>query len=64
MMTSQSRLLEWRGLVRCDWFWRVVSFGVLCFEGLLEEPDDDGEVAAFVVGGEQDGVFVADRHCG
>jgi hypothetical protein len=30
---------------------------------LLEEPDDDGEVAAFVVGGEEDGVFVAGCHC-
>ena len=30
---------------------------------MLEEPDDDGEVAAFVVGGEEDGVFVADCHC-
>jgi hypothetical protein len=37
---------------------------VLLFEGLLEEPDDDGQVAAFVVGGEQDGVFVADCHGG
>jgi hypothetical protein len=37
---------------------------VLLFEGLLEEPDDDGQVAAFVVGGEQDGVFVADCHVG
>ena len=25
---------------------------VLFFEGLLEEPDDDGQVTAFVVGGE------------
>jgi hypothetical protein len=41
------------------WHWDV-----LLFEGLLEEPDDDGQVAALVVGGEQDGVFVADCHGG
>jgi hypothetical protein len=38
-------------------------FSILGLEGLLEEPDDDGEVAAFVVGGEEDGVFVAGCHC-
>ena len=49
--------------MRCDWVKRW-CYSVLGFEGLLEEPDDDGEVAAFVVGGEEDGVFVADCHCG
>lgn len=28
----------------------------------MEEPDEDGEVAAFVVGGEEDGVFVCGGH--
>lgn len=36
---------EWRG-------------GLLLGEGLVEEPDDDGEVAALVVGWEDDGVFL------
>lgn len=35
---------------------------LLSLKGLLEKPDDDGEVTAFVVGGEEDGVFVADGH--
>jgi hypothetical protein len=40
--------------------------GIICllgFKGLFEEPDYDGEVTAFVVGREEDGVFVAGRHC-
>ena len=36
---------------------------LLC-EHLLQEPDYDGEVLAFVVGGEEDGVFVVLRHVG
>ena len=63
MMTSQSRFLVSLVLVRCFRF-MLWCFSILGLEGLLEEPDDDGEVAAFVVGGEEDGVFVADCHCG
>lgn len=37
---------------------------ILFFECLLEEPHDDGKVAAFIVGGEDDGVLVADGHVG
>lgn len=36
-------------LVSCDWD-RHWYFSVLGFECLLEKPDDDGQVAAFVVG--------------
>jgi len=61
MMTSQSRFLV-RVLVR-RFRYVLWCFSVLGLEGLLEEPDDNGEVAAFVVGGEEDGVFVADCHC-
>ena len=35
--------------------------GLSC-ESSLEEPDDYGEVAALVVGGEDDGVFFFGRH--
>ena len=35
--------------------------GLSC-ERSLEEPDDYGEVAALVVGGEDDGVFFFGRH--
>lgn len=37
---------------------------LLLGEGLVEQPDYDGEVAALVVGGEEDGVFVLDGHGG
>jgi hypothetical protein len=37
---------------------------LLLGEGLVEEPDNDREVAALVVGGEEDGILVLDGHCG
>lgn len=38
---------------------------LLFCKGLCDEPGDDGEVLAFVVGGEEDGVFVlGGRHDG
>lgn len=43
---------------------RCGMLDILFFECLLEEPDDDGKVAAFIVGGEDDGVFVPDGHVG
>ena len=64
IITSQSRFLLGCGLDLYAGGWEGVGRDVLLFEGLLEEPDDDGQVAAFVVGGEQDGVFVADCHVG
>ena len=51
------------GSVGGHWSTRL-CIDLLSLEGLLEEPDDDGEVAAFIVGGEEDGVFVADCHVG
>lgn len=42
----------------------VVGFevGLLLCESLVEQPDDDGEVLALVVGREEDRVLVLDRH--
>ena len=37
---------------------------LLLLEGLLEQPDNDGKVAALIVGGEENRVFVADSHFG
>lgn len=42
--------------------WGLGGGDVLLGEHALEEPGGDGEVAAFVVGGEEDGVFVLGRH--
>lgn len=45
--------------------WVIVGvWSLLRPEGLLEQPYDDWEVAALIVGGEEDGVFVADSHVG
>lgn len=36
---------------------------LLFAKGLLKQPSDDGKVAALIVRGEQDGVFVLGCHC-
>lgn len=40
----------------------MVEMYILVVEHLLEEPYYDWEVVAFIVGGEEDGVFVVLRH--
>ena len=60
IMSSQSKLLRGRGeLVRwCSWFRGGIQRGDgLDCESSLEKPADYGEIAALVVGGEDDGVF-------
>lgn len=60
MRISQSRLLDCvRGDGGCGG-WGALLLG----EHALEEPDDDGEVAALVVGRKEDGVLVVLCHCG
>ena len=41
----------------------VGSMDVLFCEGAGEEPGDDWEIAAFIVGGENDRIFFLGRHC-
>lgn len=48
----------WGGIV--DYYYFPVEVGGC--EGAVEEPDEDGQVAAFVVGGEEHGVFCGCGH--
>lgn len=68
MMISQSRLLFSLSFVSmsCTWGGRKyegVGGVVLLAKGPLQEPDDDREVPALVVGRQDDRVFVFGAHC-
>lgn len=65
IISSQSRLLERRGEL-VGWCLGLRSGmkrvdGLSC-ESSLEEPADYGEVAAFVIGREDDGILFFGRH--